>query len=199
MRRFLSLTGAFALFVFTGFAHAQHFDFAVGGSTLFSSVPNTASLSAAPAEKGGVYPDISAELIFKNRFGISADGAFRYKKSLYEGYQRYRPIFYDVNAVFEPRFTRKISADFMAGVGGESLLFYNQFSNCNMGNYGSCPSYINSNHLLLHAGGGPRYYFWRNLFARADANYYFIPNNVEFHSRNVLRLGGSIGYTWGER
>jgi len=34
---------------------------------------------------------------------------------------------------------------------------------------------------------------------RPEAHYYFIPNNYQFHSDHVFRIGGSIGYTFGSR
>jgi len=195
LRRFLSLTAACTLLVFGGLARAQQIDFTVGGSTLFSSAPTSASLAyPPPAEKGGVYPDASIQIMFK-RFGFNAEGAFRYKEGLYLGLQRYRPVLYDVNAVLAPHLTKKITADLMAGVGGESILFYNKF-NCTT-TTGSCPSYVSGNHFLLHAGAGPRYYFLGSFFVRPEAHYYFVLNNTQFHSDHILRLGASIGYTFG--
>lgn len=197
MRRFLSLTFACTLVAFASFARAQQIDIAVGASTIFSSKPTSASLAyPPPAEKGGVYPSVSAEFVFKNRFGFNAEMTVRDKQGLYNGYQKFRPLLYDANAVFAPRFGEKIGADLMAGVGGESLIFYNQFGTCN---FPSCPPRVNSNHLMFHAGAGLRYYFWKQFFVRPEAHYYFVRNNFEFHSDSVIRLGASIGYTFGSR
>jgi hypothetical protein len=49
----------------------------------------------------------------------------------------------------------------------------------------------------VHAGFDVRYYAFRNLFVRPEVHYYYIHNNYEFHSDHVLRLGASIGYTFG--
>jgi hypothetical protein len=184
-----------------GFAGAQQIDLAVSGSTLFSSKPTSASLAfPPPAEKGGTYPGANVDYIFQNRYGFNAELSYRYKDALYDGYQRYRPLFYDVNGVFAPRVSDKMSADFMAGFGGESLIFYNKFATCSPVYSGSCPISISNNHFLLHLGGGVRYYFWRHFFARPEAHYYYIVGNTDqFHSSNVLRLGASIGYTIGKR
>ena len=199
MRRFLPFTFVCTLTVFTTFAHAQQINVAVGGSTLFS--PNRSSASLAyppPAEKGGDYPSASAEILFSNNFGFQVDAAFRYHRELYNGYQQYRPILYDVNAVFAPKLSPKVRADFMGGVGVQTLVFYNPSGSCSS-NGGSCPLYINSNHFLVHLSADARYYFWRNFFVRPEAHYYRIVNNFEFHSDNVLRLGASVGYTFGSR
>ena len=197
MRKFAFLASACTVIVLASLARAQQIDFTVGGSTLFSSKSNSASQTyLAPPEKGGTYPSASAEVVFKNHFGFNVEGSFRYKQGLYNAYQRFRPILYDANGVFAPRFSDRFSGDFMAGVGGESLIFYNQFANCSSP---ACPTSVSSNHLLFHAGGGLRYYFWGHFFARPEAHYYFVLNNSEFHSDSFLRLGASIGYSFGGR
>jgi len=190
------LASACAVLMFAGLVRAQQIDIAAGGSTLFSAKTNSASAYPAPPLKGGTYPGASAQVVFKNRYGVNAEVAFRYKETFYNGYQRYRPALSDVNGVFAPRLGDKTSADFMAGAGVETLTFYNQFGTCK---FGACPTSISSNHFLLHAGGGMRYYFWRNFFARPEAHYYFVVGNTEFHSGSILRLGASIGYSFGRK
>jgi hypothetical protein len=197
LRRLALLASACTVVVLAGLARAQQIDIAAGGSTLFATSPISASQAfPPPAEKGGNYPSISAEAVFNNHYGFEAESAFRYKEGLYNGYQRYRPILSDVNGVFAPRIGPKTSADFMAGFGVETLVFYNQFGNCGGG---VCSTSISTNHFMLHAAGGMRYYFWRHFFVRPEAHYYYVVGNTEFHSGNVLRLGASIGYSFGRK
>jgi len=151
-----------------------------------------------PQENGGVYPTVGAEFLLENRFGFQAEGTFRYKQGLYDGYQKFRPFLYDVNGVFAPRITKKITVDFLAGVGVESLIFYNQYNACSPPNT-VCQTSLNSSHFLVHIGGGPRYYFWHDFFVRPEVHYYRIFHNVEFSSDNVVRVGATIGYTFGTR
>lgn len=177
------------------FAHSQQFDIAVGDSTLLSSKSTSASQTyLPPPEKGGAYPSVSADVIFKNHFGFNAEITARANKGLYNGYQSFRPVFYDANAVFAPRLGEKISAELLAGVGGERVLFYNKYSSCNPAFATGCLTYVSSNHFLVHVGGGVRYYFWRNFFIRPEAHLYIIRNNFEFASGNIGRVGVSIGY-----
>jgi hypothetical protein len=181
--------------VFVTFAHAQQIDFAAGGSTVWSSGPTTASQAFPPPDmSGGVYPSASLQYLRANHFGLNLEGAFRYSEATYNGFQNYRPILYDINAVYAKRLSVRMRGDFMGGVGGETVIFYPPGS---CGPNGGCRSFVNSTHFLLHAGVGLRIYFWRNFFARPEAHYYFIPNNSEFHSDNVFRLGVSVGYTFG--
>ncbi len=183
-----------------GQAGAQQVDFAVGGSTLFAYKSYNASLaSPPPTEKGGSYAGFSVQMLRWGRLGLNAELVSRAKQGWYDGYQRYRPVFYDVNAVYAtgtPWFKSRTQADFMAGVGGETLIFYNTYANCTLGS-GVCVPHLNSTHFAVHAGGDFRYYLLGNLFVRPEAHVYYIPNNYQFHSNFVLRAGASIGYTFG--
>jgi len=182
---------------FANFAPAQQIDFAVGASTLWSPKPLSASQAfLPPALGGGLYANASLQYLTEKRFGLNIEGAVRAKEALYNGYQYFRPVLYDVNAVYGLRLAPKARGDLMAGIGGETLIFYNQ-TNCNYG--GGCRTHLNDTHFLIHGGVGLRYYFWKEFFVRPEAHYYFIPNNYQFHSDHVFRIGGSIGYTFGSR
>lgn len=195
MRRFLLLTFACSVLPLATCALAQQLDLAVGGSTVLSSKPTISSQAfLPPGLRGGVYPSASAQFVFKGPFGFNAELVARDKRALYNGYQYFRPVLYDFNGVYSRQLKEKIGADLMAGVGGETLLFYTQYANCGLGN---CPNSVNSTHFMAHVGGDVRYYFWRNFFARPEAHYYRIVNNYQFHSGNLLRLGASIGYSFG--
>jgi hypothetical protein len=107
----------------------------------------------------------------------------------------YRPILYDFNADYQPRLSKKVGADLFAGIGWQSTRFYSGNYTCS---YFSCINYVSSNHFLIDAGAGIRYYFWGHVFVRPEIRYYNIHNNTaDFTSGNVFRAGGSIGYTIG--
>lgn len=173
----------------------QQVDIAVGGGTVFSPKPTSASEGfVPPTEKGGTYPSASAQAIFSNHFGFNVEGAFRYDKGLYNGFQRFRPALYDANLAYAARVTNRIRADAQVGIGGETVFFYNQFGSCNPIYGGSCAIQNNSTHFTEHIGGDLRYYFWRNVFVRPEAHYYHIQNNTSvFSSNNVIRFSASIG------
>jgi opacity protein-like surface antigen len=183
-----------------GFARAQQVDVAVSGSTLLSTnSSSTSQLYLPPPERGGVYPGGSLEYLLKHRrVGLNAEVAVRYRKAEYNDYQKYRPSFYDVNAVFAPRFGPKIVGDVMAGLGGENIRFQNPSFNCVYAS--GCATHLSDNHFLVHFGAGIRYYVWRNFFVRPEIHYYRIVNNsLDFYSDNEIRAGVSIGHTWGPR
>jgi hypothetical protein len=199
LRRIFWFALACAFLAVTALAHAQQLDLAVGGNTLWSPKKTTASVGfLPPPERGGVYPSFSATYISANHFGINVEGAFRYRYALYDYFQTYRPVLYDVNAVWATRLANKTRGDFMAGVGGQTLVFYNQTYSCVFPE-GGCRTHLNSTHFLTHAGVGIRYSVWRGVFVRPEAHWYYIPNNFQFHSNNVFRVGASVGWTFGER
>ena len=194
MRKLVRLACACTILLSAGLVTAQEIDVAIGGGTLLS--PVTASSSAAfvpPVARGGIYPSVSAEVILENHFGFSAETSFRYNQGLYDGYQRFRPVYYDVNGVYLRDFDHRMVGDFMAGIGGQTLLFYNQFGTCTSG---ACPTSITGSNFLLHASGGLRYYFFRKVFVRPEVHYYRIIDNTQFKSGNILRVGASIGITF---
>ena len=150
-----------------------------------------------PAEKGGLYPSFSIVHIRRNHYGYGAEFAYSYHRQLYNGYQAYRPILYDVNAIYAPHLFNQADAQLMAGVGGQTVLFYYQYGFCSFSS--GCATHVNSTQFLFHLGGGIRYNVWRHLFVRPEAHYYYIVDNSNFHSPNVLRLGASVGYTFGHK
>ena len=198
MRKFAFFTAVCGFAACAVLAQAQQLDLALSGSTLWSSKNTTASVGfVAPPEKGGTYIGGSAQYQWSKRLSFNAEGTARYHQ-VYNYYQPYRPILYDANAVYTTRFTPKVTGDFMGGVGGETLLFYSATATC-YNPAGGCRNYVNRTHFLTHAGVGVRYYLWRNAFLRPELHWYYIPNNFEFHSNNVFRMGASLGYTFGSK
>ena len=197
MSKFLWLEFVCALLLLASFAHAQQFDVAAGGSTLWSTRDSSASTAfLPPPEKGGTYPDVWIQYLNERNRGIEIEGTFRYHKGVYNNFQFYRPFLYDANYVYSRRLAPKTHGDFMAGAGAETLVFY-EFGGCGVIG-GGCTVHTNSTHFLLHGEFGLRYYAWRSIFIRPEVNYYFIPNNYQFHSDNVFRVGASVGYTFGK-
>jgi hypothetical protein len=201
LTKFARITSVCAALLFSAVVHAQQIDVTLGGSTTLSTKSTSASEAyLPPAEKGGLYPSAGADILLHKHFGFNAEVAVRAKEGLYNGYQGYRPIFVDVNAIYVPRLSLKAHAEFMAGIGGERTLFYNpssvsygQSGTCNPA-YTQCVTYLNANHFLFHVGGGIRYDIWRQFFIRPEAHLYVIPNNTPFNSNYVGRVGVSIGY-----
>jgi hypothetical protein len=199
LRRLLSLavTTAFLLLITANFAHTQEIDLAATGNTVWSPENKTAAEGfLPPALKGGVFPGATFQYKWNEHEGFNVEGLYRYHDAVYDGFQKFRPMMFDANGVYSWKLPHKITLDAMAGIGIDSLIFYNQFYSCGNGSAG-CTTHLNATHFMVDAGFGLRRYFFRNFFVRAEAHYNFIPNNYEFHSDSLFRI--SVGYTWGRR
>lgn len=183
----------FAVLGITTSAHAQ-FDAAFGVSTVTAPRGTSSFGFQLPSLAGGAYPAFGATILLKKQFGVGGEVSWRASQNVYGGFQPYRPILYDFNAVYAPRMGKTFGADLMAGIGGEDLRFYQPFFSCG---FTGCTNYISSNHFLGHFGAGIRYYVYGNLFIRPEAHLYIIHNNVEFNSAYAGRFGVSIGYRFG--
>lgn len=202
MRKFVFLASSVSFLFLASFASAQQGDAMIGFGTVTSPSSNGCGYYGGSGnyvcpEKGGLYANISADVIFHRRYGLGFDAVWRGGQGNYEGTgQPYRPILFDFNGVYQPRISKKIGADLMGGIGWQTTRFYGYTENTNCVYFGAC--YTSSNHFLIDAGGGLRYYFWHAMFVRPEVHYYYILNNTsDFSSNSVIRVGASIGYTIG--
>ncbi|MGC2171754.1 MAG: hypothetical protein WA623_10245, partial [Candidatus Sulfotelmatobacter sp.] len=183
MRKFALLAYACAVLSLANFASAQQqLDVMVGGSTLMSSAPPNDVVTFQPlAEKGGTYLGLSGDLVAaKRRFGVNVESSWKYHQASYYGDETYRPIFTDVNALFQPKLTKRIGFDLMGGVGVASNRF-NPLIACTVP---GCINYTSSNHFMEDLAAGVRYRLWRHFFVRPEAHYYHIENNLGFKTNN---------------
>jgi hypothetical protein len=199
LRKFALLFSACAFLLFASLASAQQTDLLAGASILESLASSSDVVTfQPPTEKGGIYPSLGVDVVtFKHRLGLNVETSWRYNRSGYVGYENYRPIFTDVNVLFQPRLTKKFGLDFLGGVGIAST----RFELLNSCSSPGCINYTSSNHFMEDFGAGLRYYFWHHLphvFVRPEAHYYHIQNNQGFNSDNVFRVGASLGYTFGK-
>ena len=172
--------------------HAQ-VEAAFGLGTLTAPSASSASRDYSPVTlSGGLYPSFNANFFIRHNFGVGGEIAWRAKQNLYLGYQPYRPLFTDINAVWAPHIGKGATAELMGGLGAESLHFYG-FTSCG---FSGCTNYVSSNHFMGHFGAGLKYNIWGHMFVRPEAHLYLIHNNVEFSSPYATRFGVSIGYSF---
>jgi len=185
------------LFFCTSFASAQQGDAMFGFGALLSS-GSCSNITGLCPEKGGLYPSVSADVIFHQRIGFGFETSWRASQAAYggDGGQPFRPIITDFNAVYQPRISKKVGLDLMGGIGLQSTRFYGYQQTGSCVYFGAC--YDSSHHFLVDVGGGIRYYVWNHFFVRPEAHYYWVNNNTnDFSSNNLFRVGASIGYTIG--
>jgi len=193
----LSAFACAALATFSNFAQAQKMDFAFGISSV--DAPGASSVSVTDVNHspvsltGGAYPGFSGDVLFFHNLGLGAEIFWKGSQAEYAGQGfNYRPLFYDVNAVYSSKLASHAYLELVGGVGALSTRFY---TGTTCGIY-SCSNYQSSNHFDVDFGGGVKLYPKGNFFIRPEARFYFINNNLEFSSNHATRYGVSIGYTF---
>jgi hypothetical protein len=190
LKKLLLFVASFCLFFPGSAAHAQQFDLSFGVSGLTG--PKTTP-DGIQTIGGGAYPTFGLDFLFYHNLGIGFNAAFRAKQNLYQGFQPFRPYFYDVDMVYAPPLGKRAQAELSAGIGVESIRFYTPFATCN---FTGCTNFVSSNHFLGQFGGGLRLYVTRAIFIRPEAHFYVVRNNVEFSGSRASRFGVSIGYSF---
>lgn len=198
MRKLTLIATTCAFFLMAGMSFAQGFgprgDVAFGFGSLLSTPSSNATGNYAPQSiGGGLYPVFSVNFLLRHHIGVSGEVSWRGGRNLYEGYEPFRPIFYDINAVYSRRVAKQIGFEAMGGIGAESVRFYTGATTCN---FITCTDYNSNNHFLGHFGGGVRLYVHGNIFIRPEAHLYLIQGNNLFSSGRAERVGASIGYSF---
>ena len=192
MRKLILLS---AVFLFATVAAQAQLDASFGLSTTSGQSAANASGNYAPVNiGGGAYPFFAVDYKFLHSFGVGGEITWRGSQSLWGGQLPFRPILYDFNAVFAPRF-KSVGVDLQGGIGAESVRFYTGSVTCSY--FSGCSDYQSTNHFMGHLGGGIRLYPKGNFFIEPQVHEYFVRNNFEFSGPRITRYGLSIGYPWG--
>ena len=201
MKRTLSLCAAVLLFALPSLAQVVSYPSGPEGSvgfgvgTLVAPGSNSASGDHQPQTVGGgTYLNVSGDVIVHRNFGISGEVAWRASQNSYQGYQGFRPILYDFNAMYAPKLGKRARLELVAGLGGISSRFYNDYYTCD---YYTCTNYSDSNHFMGDVGAGVRLYVTEHVFLRPEFRTYFIKDAWEYSSNHATRAGVTLGYSFG--
>lgn len=148
---------------------------------------------------GGLFGTIGADFMFRPHLGIGAETSFRFAQGDYAGL-KYRPTFYDFNAIWQPVSGRSpIVPEFQAGLGGANLKFYYSQQFCNI--FAGCSTsnvYLeSSNHFQFHFSGGVRLYVRERVFIRPQIDVRWVNNFFQFGRSWTPQYSIVIGYTFG--
>lgn len=186
-------------------AHAQfygnppQFDVGFGVGTLIAPSSTSASGNHSPQTiGGGAYLAVSGDYLFWRHVGVEGEVSWRASQSLYEGFQPFRPILWNFNAIYAPPLGKYAQLEVLGGIGGLTTRFYTQTYMCNP-YYFYCNNYFSTTHFAGDVGAGVRVYVYHNLFVRPEFREYFVNNNVEFSSGHMTRAGVTLGYSFGRQ
>ncbi len=195
MKKLFAMVTFCVLCLTAGAAYGQQIDAAFGLRSLMGTPASSATGNYFPQYiGGGAYPTFSGDVLLAHHLGINGEVSWRARQALYQDFQPFRPLFYDFNGIWAPPITQKFQPELMAGIGAESLRFYQPTFVCSA--FGGCTNYTSTSHFMGHIGGGLRLYVLGNVFVRPEAHLYLIHNNVEFAGPRANSVGLSIGYSF---
>ena len=203
MKRLTVVFGICVLFLITAAAYGQQLDIAIGAGTVSAPSSDLSNVfnQFKQTLSGGNFLTISGDALIHKSLGIEGEVSWRTSKTLYGGVLPYRPLFWDFNGIYAPRFNKFLGAEVMAGIGAMSARFYTGQVSCSY--FGGCTNYQSISHFMGDFGGGIRLYPIGNFFVRPEARLYLINNAQDqpapFSSGHAVRYGVSIGYSFGGR
>jgi hypothetical protein len=188
------------LFALAGWSQAQEISAAFGVSGMWAPSANSTNLVTSngntffPQSIGtGTWPVVSGSFVTAKRIGVEGEFTWRAKQNFYDGFQPFRPIFWDINALYAPKLGNRATLELLGGIGSEDVRFYG-VTNCST--FTGCTNFVSEKHLLGDLGAGLRLYATKNFFIRPEARFYFVRNNFDFSGARAMRGGVSLGFTF---
>ena len=113
-----------------------------------------------------------------------------------------RQSFYDVNGIYAPYATKRVSLFIDGGVGGARTSFSLTESGC-VGTAvcsTSTEPVGTANHFQVHVGVGAQIFVTDHIFLKPEFDYHYVPGlDNQFGSNNVPEAMVWLGYSFGER
>ena len=168
---------------------------------LFDSI--TGNCEAGPT-MGGVFGVFGVDFMFRPHLGVNGEYAFRFAQAPYlpAAGLKYRPGFYDFNAVYEPISGARIIPVVYGGVGGARIALYQAqtVSVTGITSTFTYPAGLNANHFQVHGGLGVKLYVKPALFIKPQFDIHYVTHLTDQFGRNwVPEYTVAVGYTFGER
>jgi hypothetical protein len=155
-----------------------------------------------------------ANLMLWKHFGVGLDAVMQPGKANYAQLPSYpvsgypaitlksRVTFYDINGIYQPVNTQKVTFQVIGGIGGANTKFYEtaSASGSPLGASNSSQYLQSANHFQVHAGAGVQIYLTDHVYIRPQFDMHFVPNFTEQFGSKVAMSGMIwLGYTFGDR
>jgi hypothetical protein len=151
---------------------------------------------------GGLFGVVGVDFMFKPHLGVNGEYAFRFKQApfLRDDSLNMRPVFYDINAVWQPISGKRLIPVLEGGFGlAKVALHFTQSSSLTgITSTSGFPAGSDTNHFQLHGAVGMKIYVKGNLFVKPQFDLHYARHLTDqFHRNLVLQFTGSVGYTFG--
>lgn len=157
----------------------------------------TGACEPAPSIRG-LFGVFGADFMLMPHFGINGEYAFRFKQDNYlpAAGIKYRPAFFDVNAIYQPFFFgSRIAPIIEGGLGVARVSLYFNPQIC--ADPTTCPN--SGSYFQLHGAVGVKLYITPNIFLKPQFDVHWAHNlNQQFGRDVVPQYGISVGYSFGE-
>jgi len=168
---------------------------------LFDSL--TGNCEAGPTI-GGVFGVFGVDFMFRPHFGVNGEYAFRFAQANYlpAAGLKYRPGFYDFNAIYEPVSGKRVVPIVEGGIGGARIALYETqtVSVTGITSTFSIPAGLNANHFQVHGAVGVKLYIKPSLFIKPQFDIHYVTHLTDQFGRDwVPEYTVAVGYTFGER
>ena len=151
---------------------------------------------------GGVFGVFGADFMLRPKFGINGEYAFRFAQGDYLPLAglKYRPGFYDFNAVYQPLSSKRVVPVVEGGVGGARVaLYFTQSASVTGINSTVTQFFASANHFQVHGAFGVKLYVTSNMFIKPQFDIHYVTHLTDqFNSNWVPQYTVAVGYTFGE-
>ena len=154
---------------------------------------------------GGVFGVFGADFMWKPHLGFNGEYAFRFAQANYlpAAGLKFRPGFYDFNAVYQPisGSDSRIVPLIVGGIGGARIALY-EVQTASVTGITSTSSYpvgLNANHFQVHAGVGVKLYVKGSIFIKPQFDFHYVTHLTDQFGRNwVPQYTVAVGYSFGQ-
>lgn len=183
-------------------ANSSGIDNASSLNAFGSCIPNSSDPNCESLPKlNGFFLGFGGDLMLYKHFGVG------FQASLQPSRERYGPLssrqtFYDVNGIYAPLTTKRVSLQLEGGIGGARTSFAYTQSGC-VGTAvcsTSTEPVGSANHFDVNVGVGVQIFLTDHIFVRPAFDFHYVPGLTnQFGSDAAPEAMVWVGYSFGER
>jgi hypothetical protein len=183
-------------------ANSGGIDNATSVNAFGSCTPNSTDTNCESLPKlDGFFLGFGGDLMLYKHLGVGFEANLQPSRETY-GPLASRQAFYDVNGIYAPISTKRVSLQLEGGVGGARTSFAYTESGC-VGT-AVCSTTTepvgNASHFQVHVGVGVQIFLTTHIFVRPEFDFHYVPNLTnQFGSDAVPEAMVWLGYSFGER
>ncbi len=183
-------------------ANSSGIDNASSLNAFGSCIPNSSDPNCESLPKlNGFFLGFGGDLMLYKHFGVGFQASLQPSRETY-GPLSSRQTFYDVNGIYAPLTTKRVSLQLEGGIGGARTSFAYTQSGC-VGTAvcsTSTEPVGSANHFDVNVGVGVQIFLTDHIFVRPAFDFHYVPGLTnQFGSDAAPEAMVWVGYSFGER